>query len=92
MGRRDQYRHSSSKRVKVEICGPLPSFDEIQMRSFMSTGITIIELREFKEKKKRKKKKNMDELENYFLSHNFRQSGILEQTLAYSLVVTCIVL
>ena len=47
----EPYWHSSSKRVKF--CGQLPSFDQILSRymlSFMSVGIMVIELREFKEK------------------------------------------
>ena len=49
----------------------------VQLPSFMSIGITVIELREFKEKKKKKKKKkNMDKMGKICLALIGRGSGI----------------
>ena len=65
MGRANQYRYSSSKRVKVnfvaESLATMKSLT-IQTSSFMSIGTTVIELREFKEKKKNN---NMDKWYNF---------------------------
>ena len=52
----------------------------VQIPSFISIGITVIELREFKEKKKKKKKKkknnNMDKMGKICLALIGRGSGI----------------
>ena len=58
----------------------------------MSIGATVIELREFKEKEKEKKKNNMDNLGKLILLVFLAKSGILMKYLAYSLVLTCVVL
>ena len=55
----------------------------------------VIELREFndkKKKKKKKKKKNMDKMGKLFLLITLTKSGILVKYLAYSFVLTCVVL
>ena len=66
----------------------------VQVPSFMSIGITVIELREFKEKKKKKKKKknNMDKMGNICLALIGRGSGILVKYFIHSFVLTCSIL
>ena len=54
----------------------------------MSTGTTVIELREFKEKNK-KKKKNMDKMGKIFLALIGRRSSILVKYFIHSFVLTC---
>ena len=60
----------------------------------MFIGTMVIELREFndKKKKKKKKKKNMDKMGKLFLLITLTKSGILVKYLAYSFVLTCVVL
>ena len=61
----------------------------------MLIGTMVIELREFndkKKKKKKKKKKNMDKMGKLFLLITLTKSGILVKYLAYSFVLTCVVL
>ena len=58
----------------------------------MFIGIMVIELREFNDKKKKKKKKNMDKMRKLFLLLTLTKSGILVKYLAYSFVLTCVVL
>ena len=55
----------------------------------MSFGTIVIDLREFKEKKK---KNNMDKMGKLILLIFLAKSGILMKYLAYSLVLTCVVL
>ena len=65
----------------------------VQIPSFMSTGTTVIELREFKEKKKKKKKKNtMDKMGKICLALIGRGSGILVKYFIHSFVLTCSIL
>ena len=54
----------------------------------------VIELCVFndKKKKKKKKKKNMDKMGKLFLPITLTKSGILVKYLAYSFVLTCVVL
>ena len=56
----------------------------------MFIGTMVIELREFNDKKK--KKKNMDKMGKLFLLITLTESGILVKYLAYSFVLTCVVL
>ena len=57
----------------------------------MFIGTMVIELREFNDKKK-KKKKNMDKMGKLFLLITLTKSDILVKYLAYSFVLTCVVL
>ena len=57
----------------------------------MFVGTMVIELREFNDKKKKKKKK-MDKMGKLFLLITLTESGILVKYLAYSIVLTCVVL
>ena len=57
----------------------------------MFIGTMVIELREFNDKKK-KKKKNMNKMGKLFLLITLSKGGILVKYLAYSFVLTCIVL
>ena len=59
MGGANQYQHSSSKRVNVNICGRVPSFYRNLYRYQVSCVVVlwVIELREFNDEKK---KNNMD--------------------------------
>ena len=54
----------------------------------MSIGAMVIELREFNDKKK----KNMDKVGKLFVRITLNKSGILVKYLAYSFVLTCVVL
>ena len=75
MGGANHYRNSSSKRVKVNICGPFPSFYQnlcSYIPRFVCSGTMVIELREFNykkkkknKKKKKKKKNNMDKMQKF---------------------------
>ena len=66
----------------------------------MFIGTMVIELREFNDKKKKKKKnknknknnKNKNKMGKLFLLITFTKSGILVKYLAYSFVLTCVVL
>ena len=58
----------------------------------MFIGTMVIELREFNDKKKKKKKKSMDKMGKLFLPITLTKSGILVKYLAYSFVLTCVVL
>ena len=88
----DKYRHSSGKRVKVKICGRLPSFHQI-LTSFMPIGATVIELRVFnKKEKKKKKKKNMDKMGKLLFVIILAKCGLLVKDLVHSLVSTYVVL
>ena len=59
----------------------------------MVIGTMVVELREFNDKKKKKKKKNnMDKMGKLFLLITLTKSGILVKYLAYSFVLTCVVL
>ena len=55
----------------------------------MFIGTMVIELHEFNDKKK---KKNMDKMGKLFLLITLTESGILVKYLAYSFVLTCVVL
>ena len=61
MGGANQYRNSSSKRVKVNICGRFPSFYRNLCSYHVSYVVVVIELRKFNDKKK--KKNNMDKMQ-----------------------------
>ena len=54
----------------------------------MFIGTMVIELREFNDKKKKKK----DKIGKFFLLVILTKSGILLKYLAYSFVLTCVVL
>ena len=52
MGGVNQYRHSSGKRVNVNICGGFPSFYQ-NLCTYQVSCVVVIELREFNDKKKK---------------------------------------
>ena len=53
MGGANQYRHSSSKKVNINICGRVATLllpKPVQIPSFMCSGTMVIELHEINDK------------------------------------------
>ena len=69
----DKYRHSSGKRVKVKICGRLPSFHQILTRYEVSCLLVLRLLSYASSTRRRGRRKTWTKWENYFL-FNFGQT------------------
>ena len=67
----DKYRHSSTKRVKVKICGQLPSSDQILTRYEVSC-LLVLRLLDYASSKRRRRK-------TWTKWDNLAKSGILSE-------------
>ena len=88
MGGANQYRHSSSKRVNVNICERVPSF----YQNLCRYQVSCIELREFNNKKKKMKKNTMDKMQILTFVITWPKRGNLMKYLVHRLLLTCSVL